>query len=192
MCYSNTSAVVGPGLRRCTQNLPTSAFQNQVVGTAGAGPVAECYGSVVHRRRSRAGGLLCPGFGAATRRRHSLGTAARSAGGRARTGTDKAREPTAAGGRNLGLRRFRRRRLRQRGSRTLAEPFGETIVKRISFYCTSADHRSQRRRSWQLHRRAWAASALMAPRSKSFVGCFRRVVPGADYNLANRTAPAHR
>ena len=36
-------------------------------------------------------------------------------------------EPTAAGGRNLGLRRFRRRRLRQRGSRTMREPFGRPL-----------------------------------------------------------------
>ena len=100
-------------------------------------------------------------------------------------------EPTAAGGRNLGLRRFRRRRLRQRGSRTMREPFGRPVGE-FRVNCTSADHRSPRGRSWPLLRSARAASALMDPRSKSFIVRFFGWFLVLDYNLANRTPTAHR
>ena len=124
MCYSITSAVPRPGLRRCTQNLPAFALQKP----SSRNRVAECD---FHACVSLQFNGRLPSCDPGLLLRIGLGTAlARPPGLRAAEpglGPKKLREPTAAGGRNLGLRRFRRRRLRQRGSRTRRNHFGETI-----------------------------------------------------------------
>lgn len=191
-CYSITRVGAGTGLRGCTQDLR-------------AGKCSKPSSRVRPASRSRCAALrpacarVAEGLRGLLRRvvillgtRRSSGTAARPAGGRARTGATE----------NLGSRR------RLGGGTSVSEGsdavgsvkgvhahganIWETWSKRFSVCCTCADHRSPRRRSWQLHRCARAAFALMAPRSKSFVGWFCRVVPGADYNLANRSPTAHR
>ena len=119
MCYSITSAVPRPGLRRCTQNLPAFALQKP----SSRNRVAECdfHACVLLQLNGR-----LPSCDPGLLLRIGLGTAlARPPGLRAAEpglGPKMLREPTAAGGRNLGLRRFRRRRLRQRGSRAGREP----------------------------------------------------------------------
>jgi hypothetical protein len=164
-CYSITNAGAEPGLRGCTQDLRAGKCSKPSSRPRGARRVKQCplpcgVRAAEGLQGSRARGPY----------RHSSGTAARLAGGRARTGATE----------NLGSRR------RLGGGTSVSEgsdavgsvkgvhalgrePFGRPFRKRFCVCCTRADHRSPHPRSWQLLRCTWAASALMAPRSKSIV-----------------------
>lgn len=143
-CYSITNVVIGRRLRRCTQNQRALKVTKPSSRSCPTGSRAICHfppvdqgsgtgASMQLRPRSvpcRCGPLPAASFC------HPVGDTvlARPPGLRAAEPglrTVKLREPTAAGGRNLGLRRFRRRRLRQRGSRSKREPIGETIEKNL-------------------------------------------------------------
>ena len=125
---------------------------NQVVAPEPAGREARGRAPRASGVAEGLGGLPRP-RGDSARCRHSSGTAARPAGGRARTGATE----------NLGSRR------RLGGGTSVSEgsdavgsvkgvhalerePFGRPFRKRFCVCCTRADHRSPHPRSWQLLR----------------------------------------